>query len=72
MTSAKIDNVLRGLWTNFESAAAYLLPYDPVKKEQRNNNKRRATEIFHDNGDDTQLSAFGKNLGIGNIGVHLG
>ena len=71
MEGSKIDNISIRMQNNFESAAAHLLPYDPVQKKRKNNNKRGSAEISDVNGDYSQVSAFGTDPGIGNTGVCL-
>ena len=69
--STNIDNDLSGLRNDFESSAAYMILYDTVQNKQTNNNNRGAAEIPGVYGDDSQVSAFVTNLGIGNTNVNI-
>ena len=55
---------------NFESAAAYLLPRDPVAKRRITTEKRTAAEISGI-GADNEGPKSGKKKGIGRTGVHF-
>ena len=48
-----------------------MLLYYQIQKKQSNNNKCETTKISDVNGDNSQVSAFGKKPGIINTGVHV-
>jgi hypothetical protein len=53
---------------NFELAAAFLLPYDPVSKKRKAAGTREISDITTTGAD---ISSFGAKKGIGKTGVHL-
>ena len=82
MASVRTDNDPNGMRNNFESAAAHLLPYDPVAKKRAaaSNNKRNAAQISSVEADEEQASTTAevgstttqpKKTSIGKTGVHL-
>ena len=70
MASVKTDTGPNGMRNNFETAAAHLLPYDPVAKKRAAGSKRGASLISGVDGE-TQVSSAGAKVGIGKTGVHL-
>ena len=58
---------------NFEAAAAYLLPYDPVAKKRSEANKRghEDAQVGDATADVSAAAGFGTKAGIGKTGVHL-
>ena len=76
MASVRTDDGTMGMRNTFESAAAYLLPYNPVAKKCCNASKRDAGQIssVEVNTDDTKVSSMMSNKkkqSIGSTGVHL-
>ena len=64
----KTDDGANGKRNDFEAAASYLLPYDPVAKK-RNQTKRPHADVSDTSG--AEVAAFGTKPGIGKTGVHL-
>jgi hypothetical protein len=69
MASVRLDNVPGGKRSDFEAAAAHLLPYDPVQNKRNSASKRGAGDISDLSG--AEVSSFGAKEGIGKSGVHL-
>ena len=67
MANIEEDNGIAGKRNDFELAVAYVLPKDPVLKQQSNKyNKRSQSHIS-----DTNATGFGSKNGVGTSGVHL-
>ena len=72
MASIKQDQGQNGMRNDFESAAANLLPSDPVQKKRTERSKRPSADISDVTVDETaDVSSFGTKKGIGKSGVHL-
>lgn len=71
MASIKTDNGPGGMRTDFEAAAAHLLPYDPVAKKRLAGAKRGGGLISAVGGDDATIAATSGKPSIGKTGVHL-
>ena len=70
MANIRTDKAPGGMRSDFEAAAAHLLPYDPVAKKRTAANKRGIGLISATDADISATSASGK-PGIGQTGVHL-
>ena len=70
MANVDGDTDANGKRNNFESAAAYLLPKDPVARN-RNNKRPNASISDADVTDRANISAFGTKPGKGKTGVHF-
>ena len=67
MVNIEEDNGIAGKHNDFDLAVAYILPKDPVLKQQSNeNNKRSQAHIS-----DTNATGFGSKNGISTSGAHL-
>ena len=76
MASVRTDDGPTGMRNTFETAAAHLLPYDPVAKKRRNASKRDAgqissVEINTDDANASSMTGNKKKQSIGSTGVHL-
>jgi hypothetical protein len=72
MASVKIDNGPNGMRNDFEAAAAYLLPYDPVAKKRAVGGKRSGADISSIDADVEEVSSTTmKKQSMGKTGVHL-
>ena len=74
MANVKSDTGDDGMRNNFEAAAAYLLPYDPVAKKRAANGKSRGGQISSTDGEETaDVGAVGSSSkpSIGKTGVHF-
>lgn len=72
MASIRTDDGPTGKRNNFEDAASYLLPYDPVANKRAATNKRGAAYISGvDQEDDGDTTGQSQKPGIGKTGVHF-
>ena len=68
MAQVKTDDGPDGKRNDFESTAAFLLPYDPVAKKRRS---QKRTNVEISDSTSVEVAAFGSKPGIGKTGVHL-
>ena len=78
MASMRTDDGPQGMRNNFESAAAHLLPYDPIAKNRAvSGNKRGSAQISSVGGDEPERAAVSgatiskPKSSIGSTSVHL-
>jgi hypothetical protein len=71
MASINVDDGPTGKRNDFEAAASYLLPYDPVARKRTAGQKRDAASISGVDVDDTTVSSTQTKQSIGKTGVHL-